>query len=53
MSKDFSFKRFFRPEKSISKITTGEILVKKRQGSIVWHSSRQGTYVRAIHGELK
>ena len=51
--KDLSFARFFHPEKSISKNGSGIHQKEKRHGRLVWNSSVKGTYIRAIHGELK
>ena len=59
MSKDLSFARFFNPSKSPSggfDARTGQMyfpIHMKRQGRLVWDSAKKGTYVRAIHGELK
>jgi len=53
MSKDFSFSRFFHADKSTSKNGSGIHQAEKRHGRLVWDSSKKGTYVRAIHGELK
>jgi hypothetical protein len=53
MAKDLSFVSFFRPAKSQPKDGSGIHQAKKRHGRLVWDSSRKGTYVRALHGELK
>ena len=53
--KDYSFKVYFNPEKSFSIKSSG--IHEKEQmlkvGTLVWNSSRKGTYIRKIHGELK
>ena len=58
--KDLSFARFFHPEKSprtIFNFKEGKFDYypkhTKRRGRIVWDSMKKGTYIRAIHGELK
>lgn len=62
MAKDYSFSRFFNPQKSprtqINPITGAydyypKYENDKHRGRIAWDSSKKGTYVRAIHGELK
>ena len=53
MSKDYSFSRFFHSEKSMPKNGSGIHQAKKRHGRLVWDSKKKGTYVRALHGELK
>ena len=47
------FSVFFNPMKSMPKNGSGISQSKKRVGRLVWNSSQKGTYVRAIHGELK
>ena len=51
--KDLSFAKFFNPQKSMSKNGSGIHQSEKRHGRLVWDSSKKGTYVRALHGELK
>ncbi len=58
--KDYSFAKFFHPEKSPRTIFDPKkgIFVyyakhAKRAGHIVWDSIKKGTYIRAKHGELK
>ena len=53
MSKDYSFSRFFNADKSMSKKGSGIHQAEKKHGRLVWDSANKGTYVRAIHGELK
>ena len=53
MSKDYSFSRFFHADKSMSKNGSGIHQAEKRHGRLVWDSQKKGTYVRALHGELK
>ena len=50
--KKSDFAGFFNPMKSMPKNGSGISQFKKRFGRLVWDSSRKGTYVRAIHGEL-
>jgi hypothetical protein len=47
------FARFFNPMKSMPKNGSGINQLKKRYGRLVWNSSKKGTYVHAIHGELE
>ena len=47
------FAGFFNPMKSMPINGSGINKSKKRFGRLVWDSSIKGTYVRAIHGELK
>ena len=66
-TKDFSFMRYFHPEKSFQPIFPEKAKHKKRHGTIMWRSANynyfddqgeiqeirgQGTYVRIIHGLL-
>lgn len=51
--KDLSFAKFFNPAKSMGKNRSGIHQAEKRHGRLVWDSANKGTYVRAIHGELK
>lgn len=63
-TKDFSFTRFFNPQKSprtqlhINKdsgLPDGfDYFPKhfKQKGKVVWDSARKGTYVKERHGEL-
>jgi len=58
--KDYSFAKFFHPEKSphtmfnpINGVFTYVAKHKKHTGHVVWDSMRKGTYVFAKHGELK
>ena len=51
--KKSDFAGFFNPMKSMPKNGSGISQLKKRFGRLVWDSSRKGTYVRAIHRELK
>ena len=50
--KDLSFAKFFNPAKSMGKNRSGINQAQKIKGRLVWDSSKKGTYVRAIHGEL-
>ena len=47
------FAGFFNSELNNPKNGSGVSQLKRRFGRLVWDSSRKGTYVRAIHGELK
>ena len=47
------FAMYFRPEKSQPKDGSGIHQMQKRHGRLIWNSQISGTYVRAIHGELK
>jgi hypothetical protein len=58
MSKDYGFVRFF----NLSKSPRGGMQLdgtiyypkhRKPKGTLVWNSSKKGTYIRKIHGELK
>ncbi len=58
--KDLSFAKYFKPNKSFynglgkGQISTHSIEMKnKRHEGLVWDSSKKGTYVRAVHGDLK
>jgi len=60
MTKDYSFGRFFHPEKSphtifdpIKEAFSYYPKHPKRRGRVVWDSLKKGTYIRAKHGELK
>ena len=52
MQKHYSFSRFFRADKSMSKNGSRIHQSEKRNGTLIWDSSRNGTYIKAIHGEL-
>jgi hypothetical protein len=47
------YARFFNPNKSPRPGYFGFPIHSKQRGRLVWNSSTQGTYVRALHGELK
>jgi len=47
------FAKYFNPMKSMPLNGSGINQLKKRFGRLVWNSDIKGTYVRAIHGELK
>jgi hypothetical protein len=58
--KDFSFIRFFHPNKSVSTQVSRDgksydYFPKNfiAKGKVVWDSWRKGTYQRSIHGELE
>jgi len=58
--KDLSFAKYFKPNKSLhnalrkGQISTHSVeMRKKRREKLVWNSSKKGTYIRAIHGDLK
>jgi len=60
MKNDYSFSKFFHPEKSphtifdpIKGVFTYYPKNPKKMGRVVWDSLRKGTYIRAKHGELK
>ena len=53
MKKDFSFARYFNPFKSMSKNGSGIHRKEKLLGVLAWDSFINGTYIKAIHGELK
>lgn len=59
--KDYSFSRFFNPQKSprtqINPVTGVYLYYpkherEKHRGKVVWDSSKKGTYIRSKHGEL-
>jgi hypothetical protein len=58
--KDYSFAKFFHPEKSphtifnpVKGVFDYVAIHQKRMGHVVWDSAKKGTYIFAKHGELK
>ncbi len=58
--KDLSFAKYFNQNKSLHNgLHKGEVSIhsiemkRKRREVLVWDSFKKGTYVRALHGELK
>lgn len=52
MSKDISYTRYFKIEKSLPKKGTGIHQMQKLPSRLIWDSKYNGTYVKSIHGIL-